>query len=149
MANWTTWESLKIAAQQAYQSTRVTPQDIDVAQVHDCFAISEIIEYEDLGFYEKGEGGSSRRAGPTSAGSWLQKKKWACRLGFKTSLVHALIDLEGELTLFARVVNVKQGELQEGDEVKLTVFPVDPVPVDGKKGAVILQERVFFAFEKA
>lgn len=70
-------------------------------------------------------------------------------LGFETPLIHALIDLGGELTIFARVANVKQGELQEGDEVRLTVFPVDPVPVDGKKGAVILQERVFFAFEKA
>lgn len=57
MPNWTTWESLKIAAQQAYQSARVTPQEIDVAQTHDCFTISEIIEYEDLGFCEKGEGG--------------------------------------------------------------------------------------------
>ncbi|MEW6424145.1 MAG: thiolase family protein [Bacillota bacterium] len=57
MANWTTWESLKIAAQQAYKSARVTPRDVDVAQTHDCFTISEIIEYEDLGFCEKGEGG--------------------------------------------------------------------------------------------
>ncbi len=70
-------------------------------------------------------------------------------LGFETPLIHALIDLGGELTLFSRVVNVKQGELKEGDEVKLTVFPVDPVSVEGKKGAVNLQERVFFAFEKA
>ncbi|MEW6424146.1 MAG: zinc ribbon domain-containing protein [Bacillota bacterium] len=70
-------------------------------------------------------------------------------LGFETPLIHALIDLGGELTMFARVINVKRGELKEGDEVKMTVFPVDPVPVEGKKGAVILQERVFFAFEKA
>lgn len=55
--NWTTWESLKIAAQQAYKKARVTPQDINVAQTHDCFTISEIIEYEDLGFCKKGEGG--------------------------------------------------------------------------------------------
>jgi acetyl-CoA C-acetyltransferase len=57
MPNWTTWEALKVAAQQAYQKARVTPQDIDVAQTHDCFTISEIIEYEDLGFCKKGEGG--------------------------------------------------------------------------------------------
>ncbi|AGL00070.1 thiolase family protein [Desulfoscipio gibsoniae] len=57
MPSWTTWEALKIAAQQAYNKARVTPQDIDVAQTHDCFTISEIIEYEDLGFCQKGEGG--------------------------------------------------------------------------------------------
>lgn len=70
-------------------------------------------------------------------------------VGFETPLIHAMIDLGGKLTLFARVKGCAVGELKEGDQVKLTVFPVDPLPVDGKKGAVILQERVFFAFEKA
>jgi uncharacterized OB-fold protein len=69
-------------------------------------------------------------------------------LGFETPLIHALIDLEGELNHFARVINCQAGELQEGDRVKLAVFPVDPVPVDGKRGAVIEMERVFYAFEK-
>lgn len=69
-------------------------------------------------------------------------------VGFETPLIHAMIDLGGKLTLFARVKGCAVGELKEGDQVKLTVFPVDPLPVDGKKGAVILQERVFFAFEK-
>ena len=55
--NWTTWEALRIAAQMAYARAGVKPADIDVAQTHDCFTISEIIEYEDLGFCEKGEGG--------------------------------------------------------------------------------------------
>lgn len=70
-------------------------------------------------------------------------------LGFETPLIHALIDLGGQLTMFARVRGCAMGELKEGDQVKLSVFPVDPVPVDGRKGAVIMQERVFFAFEKA
>jgi acetyl-CoA C-acetyltransferase len=34
----------------------VTPKDIDVAEVHDCFTISEILAYEDLGFAKPGEG---------------------------------------------------------------------------------------------
>jgi acetyl-CoA C-acetyltransferase len=34
----------------------ITPQDVDVAEVHDCFTISEIIAYEDLGFAQPGEG---------------------------------------------------------------------------------------------
>ncbi len=44
------------AAQQAYQMAGVGPQDIDVAEVHDCFTISEILAYEDLGFAKPGEG---------------------------------------------------------------------------------------------
>ena len=34
----------------------ITPQDIDVAEVHDCFTISELLAYEDLGFAEPGKG---------------------------------------------------------------------------------------------
>jgi uncharacterized OB-fold protein len=68
--------------------------------------------------------------------------------GFETPLIHALIDLGGELKMMVRVNGVKMGELKAGDEVKLYVFPVDPVPVDGRKGTVILQERVFYAFQK-
>ncbi len=44
------------AARQAYKMAGVTPKNIDVAEVHDCFTISEIIAYEDLGFAEPGEG---------------------------------------------------------------------------------------------
>lgn len=51
------WPHLARAASIAYASAKVTPGDIDVAQVHDCFTISEIIECEELGFCKKGEGG--------------------------------------------------------------------------------------------
>jgi len=34
----------------------ITPQDVQVAEVHDCFTIAEIIASEDLGFFEPGEG---------------------------------------------------------------------------------------------
>jgi acetyl-CoA C-acetyltransferase len=44
------------AARQAYKMAGVKPQDIDVAEVHDCFTISEILAYEDLGFARPGEG---------------------------------------------------------------------------------------------
>ncbi len=56
--SWSTWSALKTAASTAYSRAGITADDIDVAQTHDCFTISEIIEYEDLGFCEKGEGGS-------------------------------------------------------------------------------------------
>ncbi len=44
------------AAKQAYQMAGIGPQDIDVAEVHDCFTIAELMAYEDLGFAKPGEG---------------------------------------------------------------------------------------------
>ncbi|MFH1130412.1 MAG: thiolase domain-containing protein [Pseudomonadota bacterium] len=49
--------SAREAAGQAYRMAKVTPKDIKVAEVHDCFTIAEILAYEDLGFCEKGKGG--------------------------------------------------------------------------------------------
>ena len=51
------WTHLKKAGEIAYANAKVTPKDVDVVQVHDCFTISEIIECEELGFCKKGEGG--------------------------------------------------------------------------------------------
>jgi len=44
------------AGKQAYTMAGVTPKDIDVAEVHDCFTIAEMMAYENLGFAEPGEG---------------------------------------------------------------------------------------------
>jgi len=49
--------SATAAGNQAYTMAGVTPKDIKVAEVHDCFTIAEIMAYEDLGFCEKGQGG--------------------------------------------------------------------------------------------
>ncbi len=46
----------KIAARKAYEQAKVKPKDIDIAEVHDCFSIAEILAYEDLGFSERGKG---------------------------------------------------------------------------------------------
>ncbi|MEK7353298.1 MAG: thiolase domain-containing protein [Chloroflexota bacterium] len=53
---FTSLSCAKDAAAQAYKMANVKPQDIDVAEVHDCFTISEILAYEDLGFAKPGEG---------------------------------------------------------------------------------------------
>ncbi|MFQ6089863.1 MAG: thiolase domain-containing protein [Candidatus Bipolaricaulia bacterium] len=53
----TTLRGAVAAAEQAYRMAGVGPKDIDVAVVHDCFTIAEIVAYEDLGFCKKGEGG--------------------------------------------------------------------------------------------
>ncbi|MFO7677601.1 MAG: thiolase domain-containing protein [Thermoplasmatota archaeon] len=47
------------AGKMAYKQANITPKDIDLAEVHDCFTIAEICAIEDLGFVEKGKGGKA------------------------------------------------------------------------------------------
>jgi acetyl-CoA C-acetyltransferase len=56
------------AAREAYQMAGITAQDIDVAEVHDCFTIAELMAYEDLGFAEPGEGRDLIRSKETYIG---------------------------------------------------------------------------------
>jgi len=56
------------AAKQAYKMAGITPADVDVAEVHDCFSITEIINYEDLSFCERGQGGKFVEEGQTYIG---------------------------------------------------------------------------------
>ncbi len=44
------------ASDQAYKMAGITPKDVDVAEVHDCFTVSEILAYDDLGLAKPGEG---------------------------------------------------------------------------------------------
>ena len=64
--NFTSLAAAKCAAKKAYEMAGVTPKDIDVAEVHDCFTIAEIIAYEDLGFCKPGEGGHLIEEGITT-----------------------------------------------------------------------------------
>lgn len=50
-------KATKIAAQKAFKKANLKPKDIQVAELHDCFSIAEILAMEDLGFWEKGTGG--------------------------------------------------------------------------------------------
>jgi len=52
----TSFEATRYAAKEAYGMSGLTPADIQVCEVHDCFSIAEIIHLEDLGFYPQGEG---------------------------------------------------------------------------------------------
>ena len=56
------------ASRMAYRMAGISPKDVDVATVHDCFTIAEIMAYEDLGFCEKGEGSRMVREGETEVG---------------------------------------------------------------------------------
>jgi len=52
----TYFEATRYAAQEAYELSGLGPEDIQIAEVHDCFSIAEIIHIEDLGFFKPGEG---------------------------------------------------------------------------------------------
>lgn len=52
----TSFAATKAAAAQAYGQADIKPCDIDFAEVHDCFTITQIINTEDLGFFEPGHG---------------------------------------------------------------------------------------------
>ncbi|MBI2849070.1 MAG: thiolase domain-containing protein [Chloroflexi bacterium] len=54
------------AGQEAYKMAGISPKEIDLAEVHDCFTITEIVDYEDLGFCEKGEGGKFVQRGDSA-----------------------------------------------------------------------------------
>lgn len=52
----TFFEATRYAAQEAYGMSGLTPEDVQFAEVHDCFSIAEILHIEDLGFFKPGEG---------------------------------------------------------------------------------------------
>jgi acetyl-CoA acetyltransferase len=54
------------AAEHAYSMAGVKPRDLQAAEVHDCFSISEIVAYEILGFAEPGEGPRLLDSGATA-----------------------------------------------------------------------------------
>ena len=56
------------AAEAAYKMAGLGPEDIDLAEVHDCFSVAEIVHYEDLGFCRKGEGGRFVEEGHSGIG---------------------------------------------------------------------------------
>lgn len=64
-------DATKIAALKAYKSAGVTSGEIDIAEVHDCFTIAEILALEDLGFCAKGVGGKFTSSGATMLGGKL------------------------------------------------------------------------------
>jgi len=57
-----------LAAQKAYTTSHLSAKDIDVAELHDCFTMAEIVDSEDLGFFPKGKGGFAVEEGLTTVG---------------------------------------------------------------------------------
>ncbi|WP_240377134.1 thiolase domain-containing protein [Bacillus piscicola] len=64
----TSFSSTRLAAGKAYEMAQIQPADVQLAEVHDCFTIAEIIATEDLGFFKPGEGGPAVEVGLTKIG---------------------------------------------------------------------------------
>jgi acetyl-CoA C-acetyltransferase len=62
----TSLNAVALAARDAYEMSGMKPKDIDVAEVHDCFTIAELIISEDVGFCKKGDGGKLVQSGDTA-----------------------------------------------------------------------------------
>lgn len=61
----TSFRATRVAAKQAYEMANVKCEDVDVVELHDCFTPAEIIDSEDLGFFNKGEGAKAVEEGVT------------------------------------------------------------------------------------
>ena len=57
-----------LAAKKAYEKAGVGPKDVSVAEVHDATAMGEIIQSENLGFFDFGDGGAAAERGETTIG---------------------------------------------------------------------------------
>jgi acetyl-CoA C-acetyltransferase len=64
-ADPTTMGGVVHSSEQAYEMADLSPDDVDVAELHDMFTILEFLQSEDLGFFEKGEGWKAVEEGVT------------------------------------------------------------------------------------
>ncbi|MBI4500887.1 MAG: thiolase domain-containing protein [Gemmatimonadetes bacterium] len=64
-------DAVERSARKAYKMAGMGPQNMQVAEVHDCFAIAEICCVEALGLVEKGKAGSAARTGYTALGGCI------------------------------------------------------------------------------
>ncbi len=67
----TLFPAVKAAGEKAYKLSGLTPKQVDLAELHDCFTIAEIIASEDLGFTPKGQGGPFAARGETAIGGTI------------------------------------------------------------------------------
>jgi acetyl-CoA acetyltransferase len=105
MTNATTTDAV-ISGRQAFRMSGMTPADIDVVEIYDSFTISVIMALEDLGFCEKGEGGSFVSGGRIAPGGDLPSNT----SGGGLSYTHP-----GALGIFLIIEAVRQLRAECGD----------------------------------
>jgi acetyl-CoA C-acetyltransferase len=71
MESLTDWGGLTRASREAFRTAGIGSADLDFAELHDCFTISELIEYEAIGLCAKGEGGKFAADGRSDLGGDL------------------------------------------------------------------------------
>ncbi len=69
--SFTTIDSVRESAKNAFRKAGKKPEDIDIAELHDMASILEIVESEDVGFFKKGEGWKALETGETQIGGKL------------------------------------------------------------------------------
>jgi acetyl-CoA C-acetyltransferase len=62
------YRTTRLAAERAFAEARIAPGDLDLAELHDCFSMAEIIHTEDLGLVPRGQGGKWAAEGRTAVG---------------------------------------------------------------------------------
>jgi acetyl-CoA acyltransferase len=74
--------TVKHAAQKAYAATGLNPGSVNLAEVHDCFTVTELMMYEALGFADPGQGAALLRDGVTEIGGRLPVNTGGGLVGF-------------------------------------------------------------------
>ena len=79
------------ASKKAYKYAGIGPNDIQLAEVHDAFSISEIMAIEDLGFFEKGKGGKATEDGETALNSKISINTSRCKMGTNFAIIWCVV----------------------------------------------------------
>src|SRR5207249_4068367 len=134
------WPALKRAARTAYTMAGVGPHEVDVAEVHDCFAIAELIAYEELGFCHKGEAGPFAAAGRSDYGGrrvLLVDVKERAPEARRAVFTDARREIARDLKLMA-----EEGVIEDGDVAPALDRVEDRVGLDGLDTCGFVQEAL-------
>lgn len=82
VSDFTELTNTKNAVQQVYAEAHLKPDDIEVCEVHDCFAVTECLMYEALGFCEPGKGAEFAKSGATAIDGKIPVNTGGGLLGF-------------------------------------------------------------------
>lgn len=100
----TRMDATVVAGKKAFKYAGLKPKDVNLAEVHDCVTISELMAIEDLGFFKKGQGGKATEDGltaidgkiPVNTSGGLKAKGYPVGAVGVSQAVEAVIQLRGE-----------------------------------------------------
>jgi acetyl-CoA C-acetyltransferase len=133
----TSISSAKLAAQAAYEMAGISPADVRIAEVHDCFTIAEIIATEDLGFFERGCGYRMAEEGVTA----LHGAKPINTSGGLKSKGHPWVPPAGQAVEIWKQMRTEAGDRQVHGAIPLAL--THNVGATGQTSVVHIYERRF------